>query len=118
MRDTQIRKSVEISVYSSRPNSNDARADFAVKGDRYVTVTRSDEDHVDYVPIEDLQAQKAETDDPLQQSLSALILDYAKGDAIDMTNTLKTFPVQLTSVKDYASRVMAKTGVAETAKKY
>ena len=66
--------------------------------------------HVDYVPVEALQAQKAGTDDPLQQSFSALMLDYARGDPIDMADTLKTFPVQLTSVREYASQVVPIAG--------
>jgi uncharacterized protein YbjT (DUF2867 family) len=65
---------------------------------------------VEYVPVEALQAQKAGSDDPLQQSFSALMLDYAKGDPKDMTNTLKTFPVRLASVKEYASQVTAIAG--------
>jgi flagellum-specific peptidoglycan hydrolase FlgJ len=44
--------------------------------------------------------------DPLQQSFSALTLDYAGGDPIDIRDTLKVFPVDLTSVRDYAARVM------------
>lgn len=62
---------------------------------------------VEYVPVEALQAQKAGTDDPLQQSFSALMLDYAKGDPIDMQDTLQAFPIELTSVREYASQVTA-----------
>jgi NADH dehydrogenase len=62
---------------------------------------------VEHVPAEALQAQKAGTDDPLQQSFAALMLDYAEGDSIDMADTLKTFPLQLASVRDYAARVLA-----------
>ena len=65
---------------------------------------------VNYVPVEALQAQKAGTDDPLQQSFSALMLDYAKGDPIDMADTLKAFPVQLTSVREYASQAVPIAG--------
>jgi uncharacterized protein YbjT (DUF2867 family) len=60
---------------------------------------------VEYVPVAALQSQKAAADDPLQQSFSALMLDYADGDPIDMRGTLKVFPVDLTSVRDYAARV-------------
>jgi uncharacterized protein YbjT (DUF2867 family) len=62
---------------------------------------------VEYVPVEALQAQKAAADDPLQQSFAALMLAYASGDPIDMHNVLETFPTTLTSVKDYAARVVA-----------
>jgi uncharacterized protein YbjT (DUF2867 family) len=60
---------------------------------------------VEYVPVEALQGQKAATEDALQHSFTALMLDYASGDPVDMQSTLRTFPVQMTSVKDYASRV-------------
>ena len=62
---------------------------------------------VQNVPEAALQAQQAEATDPLQQSFSALMLGYAKGDAIDMAETLQAFPLQLTSVKDYATRVLS-----------
>jgi uncharacterized protein YbjT (DUF2867 family) len=62
---------------------------------------------VDYVPVAALEAQKAATDDPLQQSFAGLMLSYAHGDAIDMQDTLRSLPVTLASVKDYAARVMA-----------
>jgi len=31
---------------------------------------------------------------------------YAQGDPIEMQETLRAFPVQLTSVRDYAERVL------------
>lgn len=61
---------------------------------------------VEYVPIEALQNQKTAAEDPLQQSFAALMLDYANGSPIDMEDILKEFPVALTSVRDYADRVM------------
>lgn len=65
---------------------------------------------VEYVPEKALKAQKAGTDDPLMQSFSALMIDYAHGDPIDMTDTLKAFPIHLTSVRDYASQVVPIAG--------
>jgi uncharacterized protein YbjT (DUF2867 family) len=62
---------------------------------------------VEYVPVEALRAQRASATDPLQQTFSALMLAYARGDSIDMAATLKAFPVKLASVHDYAARVMA-----------
>jgi uncharacterized protein YbjT (DUF2867 family) len=62
---------------------------------------------IDYVPVEALQAQKAAASDPLQQSFAGLMLAYANGDPIAMQQTLKLFPLTPTSVKDYASRVLA-----------
>ena len=55
---------------------------------------------------EALQAQKEAASDPLQESFAGLMLQYARGDAIDMDATLKAFPLQLASVKDYAKRVL------------
>ncbi|MCP4537173.1 MAG: SDR family NAD(P)-dependent oxidoreductase, partial [Chloroflexi bacterium] len=49
--------------------------------------------------------QKAATD-PMQQSFSGLMRRYAQGDPVDMQETLKAFPVQLTSVNDYAKSVL------------
>jgi len=62
---------------------------------------------VEFVPEEALRAQKADATDPLQESFAALMLTYAKGDPIEMETTLKTFPIQLASVRDYAEDVLA-----------
>lgn len=60
---------------------------------------------VEHVPEDALRAQKASATDPMQASFAALMLTYAKGDPIDMETTLKAFPIQLTSVRDYAEGV-------------
>lgn len=57
---------------------------------------------VQYVSEEALKEQRDTASDPLQQSFAGLMLYYSRGDTIDMKKTLQTFPVQLTSVKDYA----------------
>jgi uncharacterized protein YbjT (DUF2867 family) len=54
------------------------------------------------VPEEVLREQKKNASDPLQQSFAGLMLYYSEGSDIDMRETLRKFPVQLTSVKDYA----------------
>ena len=61
---------------------------------------------VEHVPEEALQAQKAAAPDAVQESFAGLMLQYAAGDAIDMEATLKAFPLQLASVRDYAERVL------------
>lgn len=61
---------------------------------------------VEYVPVEALEAQQQAATDPMQQSFSGLMRCYAQGDAIDMQETLKTFPVELTSVKVYAEHTL------------
>lgn len=55
------------------------------------------------VPVEALQGQLAAATDPMQQSFTALMLCVAKGDAIDMSSLLSQFPVQLTTVKQFAT---------------
>ncbi|NIN65245.1 MAG: SDR family NAD(P)-dependent oxidoreductase, partial [Anaerolineae bacterium] len=62
---------------------------------------------VEHVPEEALADQRKATTDPMQLSIAGLVQWYAKGDPVDMGETLKTFPVQLTSVRDYAQSVLA-----------
>lgn len=62
---------------------------------------------VEHVPVEALRAQKESAADPLQESFAGLMLAYAGGDAIEMEETLQTFPLQLVSVRDYAKGVLA-----------
>jgi uncharacterized protein YbjT (DUF2867 family) len=57
---------------------------------------------VQHVPEEALRSQYAAATDPLQQSFAALMLYYARGEVIDMKETLRAFPQQrLRSVRDY-----------------
>jgi len=65
---------------------------------------------VEHVPEEALRAQRTAATDPLQQSFAALMLAYALGNSIDMRSTLKTFPVPLVSVKEYARRITQARG--------
>jgi len=62
---------------------------------------------VQHVPEEALQAQQAAATDPMQQSFTGLMRCYARGDAIDMRATLKAFPLQLTTVGEFARRAYA-----------
>lgn len=55
------------------------------------------------VPVEALQGQLAAATDPMQQSFTSLMLCVAKGDPIDMSSLSPQFPVQLTTVKQFAS---------------
>ncbi len=59
---------------------------------------------VQHVPAEVLQAQLDAATDPIQQSFAALMLAVTQGDEIDMRETLQKFPLQLTSVEDFARR--------------
>jgi hypothetical protein len=57
---------------------------------------------VHHVPEDALRAQYSSATDSLQRSFAALMLYYARGDVIDMTDTLQAFPVgQLKSVREY-----------------
>jgi len=60
-----------------------------------------------HVPTATLAAQRDAAQDSLQKSFPALCLCVANGDEIDMQQTLKEFPVKLTSVDEYAQRVTA-----------
>lgn len=57
-----------------------------------------------FVPEEALLAQKNAAEDPLSESFAGLMLGVAMGSEIDMKNTIDIFPVQLTSVNEYAKR--------------
>jgi uncharacterized protein YbjT (DUF2867 family) len=61
---------------------------------------------VQHVPAEALEEQQRGATDPMQQSFLGLMRCYAAGDPIDMRKTLEAFPVQLTSVRDYARSVL------------
>ena len=57
-----------------------------------------------FVPEEAIKAQRDGAQDPLSESFAALTLGVVNGSEIDMKNTLDVFPMQLTSVVDYAKR--------------
>lgn len=58
---------------------------------------------VAHVSEQVLREQTEISSDPLQQSFAGLMLNYAEGSVIDMRETLRRFPVQLTSVEEYAN---------------
>lgn len=62
---------------------------------------------VQHLTEEALRAEWEEAPDPRARSLGALNLDYAHGDRIDMGPVLARFPITLTSVRDYAGKVLA-----------
>jgi uncharacterized protein YbjT (DUF2867 family) len=69
---------------------------------------------VQHVPEEALLAQRAAATDPMALSFATLMRCVAGGDAIEMTSLLSDIPVPLTTVEDYAARVLGRTpaGVA------
>jgi NADH dehydrogenase len=62
---------------------------------------------VQHVPEAALVEQQQTAADPMQQSFAGLMQTYARGDTVDMAETLKTFPVELISVRDYAQGALA-----------
>jgi uncharacterized protein YbjT (DUF2867 family) len=58
-----------------------------------------------FVPEDALKAQKEVAQDPLSESFAALMLGVAHGSEIDMRSTLDIFPMQLTSVDEYAKKL-------------
>jgi uncharacterized protein YbjT (DUF2867 family) len=63
---------------------------------------------IQHVATEALQAQQAAATDSLQRSFAGLMQRYAAGDAIELQVTLQGFPLRLTSVYDYARRVLGR----------
>ena len=61
---------------------------------------------VEHVPEQALADQQKASADLMEQSFAGLMQWYARGDAVDMNKTLKVFPIQLTSVRDYAQKVL------------
>lgn len=78
---------------------NDAVKIFEKTGGREFEVT--------HVPVEALQVQLAGATDPMQRTFIGLMIGYAAATAIDMTETLKAFPLTLRTVEDYARSVTA-----------
>lgn len=62
---------------------------------------------VEHVSEADLEAQLAAEHDPLQKSFAGLMLQYARGDAMDVSAMKELFPFRLTSVRDYATMHLA-----------
>ena len=60
-----------------------------------------------FVPEEALRAQRDSAQDPLSESFAALTLSVVHGSEIDMKENTNLFPVQLTSVNDYAGLVLS-----------
>jgi uncharacterized protein YbjT (DUF2867 family) len=60
-----------------------------------------------FVSEEALRAQKEGAEDSLSESFAALMSGVANGSEIDMKNTLDIFPMQLTSVNNFAKKAVA-----------
>lgn len=62
---------------------------------------------VERVPEEALDAMRRNAKSPVEETFAALMLFVGRGDEIDMRRTLATYPLRMTTVHDYASRVLA-----------
>lgn len=62
---------------------------------------------LDYVPEEALVDAKANAKNPVEETFAGLQLFYARGFEVDTKPTLARFPMRLTSVREYADRVLA-----------
>lgn len=62
---------------------------------------------IEQVPEAALREMKANASNPIEDTFAGLMLFTAGGDEIDMIQTLARFPARLTSVRDYADRVLA-----------
>ena len=61
---------------------------------------------LEHVPEQTLRAQFEGAADPMQKTFAGLMLGYLYGDAMDMTPVVDQFGIQLTSVDEYARRVL------------
>jgi uncharacterized protein YbjT (DUF2867 family) len=66
---------------------------------------------VQHVPESALMAQRDAATDSMSKSFACLMLNLAQGTVVKMRKVLQDFPIQLTSVQDYARQVLP---VAET----
>ena len=64
--------------------------------------TKGKKFELQFVPEEALKAQREGAQDPLSESFATLTLGVVNGSKIDMKTTLDAFPMQMTSVNDYA----------------
>jgi NADH dehydrogenase len=62
---------------------------------------------LDYVPEQALVDAKANARNPVEETFAGLQLFYARGFEVDVRPTLARFPMRLTSVREYADRVLA-----------
>jgi uncharacterized protein YbjT (DUF2867 family) len=64
---------------------------------------------VEYVPAEAIRAQREAAPDGYQHSFASLMLSVAEhGAPIDMREMVQAFPIRLSSVREYAQRVLGK----------
>ena len=62
----------------------------------------------EFIPQEGLEHQYATTEDSMGKSFSSLILALSRGLPMDPTEVSSNFNVEVSSVEDYARRVLGK----------
>lgn len=62
---------------------------------------------VEKVPEEALRTMKSNAKNPVEETFAGLQLHYARGDEMDMRQTLARYPIRMTTVREYADRVLA-----------
>jgi uncharacterized protein YbjT (DUF2867 family) len=62
---------------------------------------------VERVPEAALKEMKARATNPVEETFAGLMLFCAGGDEIDMRETLRLYPVRMTTVREYAERVLS-----------
>ena len=73
---------------------------------------------VEHIPEEALRTQKTRATDKLEEAFAALMLDYAKGAVIDLSEANRIFPPLVGkqgSVREYAKRVLGASTQGESA---
>jgi uncharacterized protein YbjT (DUF2867 family) len=61
---------------------------------------------VEHVPVTALQAQQGSATDSMTKTFAGLMLGYAEGNNIDMTETRKVYPFRTGSIRDYVQRIL------------
>jgi uncharacterized protein YbjT (DUF2867 family) len=63
---------------------------------------------VDYVPESTLRAQLSAASNPIEETFAALMLTLCQGAVVDPRSALELLPGRLTTVRDYAGRLLRK----------
>lgn len=61
---------------------------------------------VQHVPVEALEGQYAAATDPMQKSFAAMMIAYAAGQPVEVTEAVKSFSLKLRPVREYAQHVV------------
>lgn len=63
---------------------------------------------VEHVSPEALREMKANARTPVEETFAGLMLSVASGDEIDMRETLRRYPIRMTTVREYAEGVLTR----------